>query len=926
MKKLLFSLVNVFLFISLFSQTLLLKENFDYPVGTQLVGTNGWTEQGFSTTNILTISSGNLSYVKYIGSNIGNELPIANTGQDAYKAFLSQNNGTIYTSMLINISDATTTGDYFFAYQPSPGNTNYIGRLFIKKNTSNKIAFGISKGTESPVYSDFNYNFSTTYLLVLSYTFSPFSNNDDVISLYVNPIVGQPIPFQPTITTTGGITNDASTLGAILIRQGNASYAPTLIIDGIRVATTWEEAVKINNQAEILSFNIPNQVSSTINSTNATVSVVMPYGTDLTNLTPTIEISEDATISPASGIPQDFTNPVIYTVIAQDGFTTKIWTVYVSTQLNNQAEILSFDIPNQISSTINSSNATVNVVMPYGTDLTNLTPIITVSPGASISPQSGVPQNFSNPVIYTVTAQNGTTKIWTVYVSTQLNNQAEILSFDIPNQISSTINSSNATVNVVMPYGTDLTNLTPTITISPGASISPQSGVPQNFSNPVIYTVTAQNGTTKIWTVYVSTQLNNQAEILSFDIPNQISSTINSSNATVDVVMPYGTDLTNLTPAITISPGASISPQSGVPQNFSNPVIYTVTAQNGTTKIWTVYVSTQLNNQAEILAFYIPNQISSIINSSYATVDVVMPYGTDLTNLTPTITVSPGASISPQSGVPQNFSNPVIYTVTAQNGTTKIWTVFVSLEPPLYTTIVEWTFPNNPDDSIADGGIPANLNKIISSSASGTIAYSYAGATTNCARVTGWDNGANTKYWKVDFTTLGYKDISFSSKQRSSSTGPKHFKVQYMLNNNGNWIDLPGTSIITADNWSSGVIVDYMLPTQCNNQNLVSLRWIMTSDTAVNGSPVAPTGASRIDDIIVKGLNFENNEAEILSFDIPNQISSTINSSNATVNVVMPYGTDLTNLIPYYHCFSWCIHMLLKAVYLKIFLTLLSTL
>ncbi len=121
--------------------------------------------------------------------------------------------------------------------------------------------------------------------------------------------------------------------------------------------------------------------------------------------------------------------------------------------------------------------------------------------------------------------------------------------------------------------------------------------------------------------------------------------------------------------------------------------------------------------------------------------------------------------------------------------------------------------------------------------------------------------------WKVDFTTLGYKDISFSSKQRSSSTGPKHFKVQYMLNNNGNWIDLPGTSIITADNWSSGVIVDYMLPTQCNNQNLVSLRWIMTSDTAVNGSPVASTGASRIDDIIVKGL------------EIPVSISTTITNN-----------------------------------------------
>jgi len=455
-------------------------------------------------------------------------------------------------------------------------------------------------------------------------------------------------------------------------------------------------------------------------------------------------------------------------------------------------------------------------------------------------------------------ASTGASNIDDIYVKgiAFLINEAEILSFNIPGQISSTINSTNATVDVLMPYGTNLSNLIPTITVSAGATISPASGIAQDFTSAVSYVVTAADNTTKTWTVNVTTASpSNEAEILAFDIPSQLSSTINSTNATVDIIMPLGTDVTNLIPTITVSPFATINPASGVAQDFTNPVTYTVTAQDNSTKIWTVTVTTQLNNQAEIVSFDIPNQVSSTINSTNATVDVVMPYGTDLTNLTPTITVSAGATISPASGVAQDFTNPVQYTVTAENGVNqKVWTVSVTLDAPVYTSLVEWTFPNNPDDNIADGGIAANLNRILTTTATGTLSFTYAGASTYCARVNGWDAGTDTKYWQVDFTTIGYKEINVSSKQRSSSTGPRDFKLQYMLNNDGNWMDVNGAIITCADNWTSGVLNQINLPASCNQQKIVSLRWIMTSDTSVSASIVASTGTSRIDDIIIKGI------------------------------------------------------------------------
>ena len=56
----------------------------------------------------------------------------------------------------------------------------------------------------------------------------------------------------------------------------------------------------------------------------------------------------------------------------------------------------------------------ISITVPYGTPLI---PIITVSDRASVSPESGVVQTFTSPVVYTVTAEDGTTKDYTVAVT-----------------------------------------------------------------------------------------------------------------------------------------------------------------------------------------------------------------------------------------------------------------------------------------------------------------------------------------------------------------------------------------------------------------------------------------------------------------------------------------------------------------------------
>lgn len=188
--------------------------------------------------------------------------------------------------------------------------------------------------------------------------------------------------------------------------------------------------------------------------------------------------------------------------------------------------------------------------------------------------------------------------------------------------------------------------------------------------------------------------------------------------------------------------------------------------------------------------------------------------------------------------------------------TYKFPVVYGTIVPPTMDTVVYWNFPDaTRDDSIADGGIAANLLKVINREPSftDTLSFVFAGLTTKSVRSTGWDAGTGTKYYQIEFTTALYDSIRFSSKHKSSNTGPRRFKADYSLDGTI-WTPLSGGDYVVGNNWTSGVINNFKLPVDCYNAASVHLRWIMTSDSAVNGTGlVAAGGASNMDDIYVFG-------------------------------------------------------------------------
>lgn len=144
---------------------------------------------------------------------------------------------------------------------------------------------------------------------------------------------------------------------------------------------------------------------------------------------------------------------------------------------------------------------------------------------------------------------------------------------------------------------------------------------------------------------------------------------INQNNTITFAVV--GANLSSLAPLVEYSAKARLSPSENDRQNFNNEVVYTVFAENGDSNIYRVIVDNRpLSSENKILSFAV------VINNETIDADIdqeskMITFNSgefDITALTPTITVSEYATISPISGSPQNFENIVTYTVTAENG------------------------------------------------------------------------------------------------------------------------------------------------------------------------------------------------------------------------------------------------------------------
>jgi DNA/RNA endonuclease YhcR with UshA esterase domain len=285
----------------------LITENFDYTTDSALTS-NNWIQITPAATPQIKVANIGLTYSGYILSGIGKAARVDTAGQDAYRdLFNSVTTGSIYTSMMINVSKVTNAGDYFFAYLPQNSTSGYTGRLYARAAGTGFYKLGITKGSsnsETIVFSNDSFPLNTTSLLVIKYQYN-IGNTNDSIMVY-NFTSGFPTtePSVATLATIGGTTADATSLGRIALRQGTAANAPRLLVDGIRSATNW---VDLNAATRTATRAITNLLFTATGQTSARVSWVKPAG--YVNANGTMVVYAKALSAITAGTPT--TNPLL---------------------------------------------------------------------------------------------------------------------------------------------------------------------------------------------------------------------------------------------------------------------------------------------------------------------------------------------------------------------------------------------------------------------------------------------------------------------------------------------------------------------------------------------------------------------------------------------------------------------------------------
>ena len=251
-------------------------------------------------TTVLPVASGNA--ISFVGSGIDPELKFTNT-----------TSGSLYSSFLFTATDATSintaqaaadaiataaglptpvtlpsgidpnkstpTGIYSFLSEttdPATGivTTGYSSDVFFRKvfGTPNKFNIGLSKSNngEEFTWSSTEYDFGTQHLIMISYeNIGDADALNQVANLWINPTTTTlPIPV-PTLTQNNPTTSvSRDHIDRIKILQASSSSTPLTIIDEMRVANNWGQALGAASTLGITSVKTselkiyPNPVSN----------------------------------------------------------------------------------------------------------------------------------------------------------------------------------------------------------------------------------------------------------------------------------------------------------------------------------------------------------------------------------------------------------------------------------------------------------------------------------------------------------------------------------------------------------------------------------------------------------------------------------------------------------------------------------------
>jgi hypothetical protein len=466
----------------------------------------------------------------------------------------------------------------------------------------------------------------------------------------------------------------------------------------------------VNPAAAITAFNIltPAPVEGAIDEGAKTITVTVPYGTDLTAMTATASHS-GVSIDPDPATARSYAGPVAYTVSVAEGIAqTYTVTATVAKIASITAVNGNFAAPKGVKQTGGSvSGADIKNTITSVTGTDSLGTDITLGAGDySVEDLAGVAAGTTATATLKVPGSKTSDgadayRDFAVYVKDDAREIREFY-FDIDSRQygfgdgteSDSGKIEGNTITITVPYGTALDSLEPVLEVSAGASSNPASGTAWGSGNTKTYTVTAEDGSTGTYAVTVRAA---KIEYISYvySANDGFKKTGSDISAAIKAAITSVEAYDSLYRPVTLDP-ADYSVDALIPAIAGNYLYATLRVPGSKTsdgadktRDFSVYIS---KDTKAITEFNITEPVAATgtVDEALKTITVTVPYGTDIRGMKAWASHT-GDSISPAPEEAKDYAGPVEYTVTAEDGTTATYAVTVTA-PGITITV---TAPEN---------------------------------------------------------------------------------------------------------------------------------------------------------------------------------------------------------------------------------------
>ena len=490
------------------------------------------------------------------------------------------------------------------------------------------------------------------------------------------------------------------------------------------------EQVSTENALTAVELDVP---GAAVSRSGSTFTITLPAGTNTSKLSEKIlklTISDLATVTKEGDPDKDWTEgaacgmeldkAATFTVTAEKG-NTQAYTIIITKTKSSEKDITAAVLLNQTGDTTPFARAEISeteitFTLPSDTNKAVLNSIgmkylkLTYPESATVKMKDGYDDatnggyrwsngdvmcnmSINSPVKFTVTAENGSTKEYTIEIKYTAPN-APTLSDGSATRSSKTAATVKFTTNeagtyyykvvthgATAPTADEIMKSTTKGTASAGETTFTLSNLTEDARDVYIVVVSAAGG---------------ESAPLKVEIPAYGSGTDTPDTGAykISISAPKGGTITaNRTKADAGNEIiVTVTPDNGY-QMVSGSLTYTLATAGGETKTIsngrftmpagdvsiTCKWETATTTAKGITSFSI-NGIAGAVNNTTNTITITMPRGTDVTKLTPTISTNGVKSLTPGSGETVNFTNSVNYTATMEDGSTKTYTVTVYVE------------------------------------------------------------------------------------------------------------------------------------------------------------------------------------------------------------------------------------------------------